>query len=174
MKVLVVSTNREPSPYPVAPLGALCVSAAARAAGHDVDLLDLGARAFPARALRRALTHGRYQAIGLSIRNLDNCSFARPRSYFEPVRALTQLVRRLSGAPLILGGSGLSVAPRGWMARLAADYGVVGEGEFAFVELLRRIESGQSTQDLTGVLRAEDVGHDPGDEPPDIPATMPA
>jgi radical SAM superfamily enzyme YgiQ (UPF0313 family) len=173
VKVLVVSANREPAPYPVAPLGALCVTAAARAAGHEVDLLDLGARAFPARALRRALALGRYQAIGLSIRNLDNCSFARPVSYFEPVRALTQIVRRLSGAPLILGGSGLSVAPRGWMARLAADYAIVGEGEFAFVELLRRIESGQSAQNLGGVVRAEDVGRDPGAQPPCIPATMP-
>ena len=29
MKVLLVATNRERSPYPVAPLGALCVAAAA-------------------------------------------------------------------------------------------------------------------------------------------------
>ena len=173
MKVLVVSTNREPSPYPVAPLGALCVSAAARAAGHDVDLLDLGAQTFPRHALRRALAQGRYQAIGLSIRNLDNCSFARPRSYFAQVRELTQIVRRLSGAPLILGGSGLSVAPRGWMARLAADYGVVGEGEFTFVELLRRIEAGESVGNLNGVLRAEDIGRSPGAEPPGIQAEMP-
>ena len=30
MKVLLVATNRERAPYPVAPLGALCVAAAAR------------------------------------------------------------------------------------------------------------------------------------------------
>ena len=42
MKVLLVATNRERSPYPVAPLGALCVAGAARAAGHEVEFLDLG------------------------------------------------------------------------------------------------------------------------------------
>jgi hypothetical protein len=40
MKILLVATNRERSPYPVAPLGALFVTGAARAAGHEVDFLD--------------------------------------------------------------------------------------------------------------------------------------
>ena len=42
MKLLLVATNRERSPYPVAPLGALCVAAAARDAGHEVEFLDMG------------------------------------------------------------------------------------------------------------------------------------
>ena len=42
MKVLLVATNRERSPYPVAPLGALCVAAAARAAGHEVNVSGYG------------------------------------------------------------------------------------------------------------------------------------
>jgi hypothetical protein len=47
MKVLLVATNRERSPYPVAPLGVLCVAAAARSAGHDVKFLDLGVERHP-------------------------------------------------------------------------------------------------------------------------------
>jgi radical SAM superfamily enzyme YgiQ (UPF0313 family) len=45
---------------------------------------------------------------------------------------------------LILGGSGFSVAPHGWMRRLEFDYGVIGEGERTFPELLARLEAGQS------------------------------
>jgi hypothetical protein len=52
MKVLLVATNRERSPYPVAPLGALCVAAAARAAGHAVEFLDMGLESKPEAALR--------------------------------------------------------------------------------------------------------------------------
>ena len=74
MKVLLVATNRERAPFPVAPLGALCVAAAARAAGHEVRLLDLAFEANPNQALRRALAGGTVQAVGFSIRNLDNCS----------------------------------------------------------------------------------------------------
>ena len=54
MKVLLVATNRERSPYPVAPLGALCVAGAARAAGHDVEFLDMGTARLPQLALRTA------------------------------------------------------------------------------------------------------------------------
>ena len=160
MKVLLVSTNRERSPYPVAPLGALCVAAAARAAGHEVEFLDLGFLAAPHRALRRALARGTCHAVAFSIRNLDNCFVLAPRSYFEDVRQLAETARRCFRGPLILGGSGFSVAPQGWMQRLKADYGVIGEGERAFVQLLRRLETGAAPGELEGVIsQSTSVSH---------------
>ena len=51
MKILLVATNRERSPYPVAPLGALFVAGAARAAGHEVEFLDLGTALLPGAGL---------------------------------------------------------------------------------------------------------------------------
>jgi len=39
--VLLVSTNREKNPYPVAPLGLLFIANALKMAGHEVSLLDL-------------------------------------------------------------------------------------------------------------------------------------
>ena len=118
MKVLLVATNRERSPYPVAPLGVLCVAAAARAAGHEVRFLDLGLARSPQRALQKALATGEYQAVAFGIRNLDNCWAFAPRLYFDEVRELAETVRRRFQGPLILGGSGFSVAPHGWMRRL--------------------------------------------------------
>lgn len=154
MKVLLVSTNREQSPYPVAPLGALCVAAAARAAGHQVEFLDLGLVSAPHRALRKALATNEYHAVAFSIRNLDNCFVLAPRSYFDDVRRLAETARRSFRGPLILGGSGFSVAPQGWMRRLEADYGVVGEGERVFAQLLGRLEAGLVPGELDGVIRA--------------------
>ena len=58
MNVLLVATNREHSPYPVAPLGTLCVAAAARAAGHQVDFLDLRMARSANGALQKALGAG--------------------------------------------------------------------------------------------------------------------
>ncbi|MBN1867659.1 radical SAM protein [Candidatus Sumerlaeota bacterium] len=157
MRVLVVSANRERSPFPVAPLGALCVSAAARAAGHDADLLDLTFSPSPRRAIRRTLRSKPYDAVGLSIRNLDNCFYTCPKSYCDEVRTLAETIRRSSPAPLVLGGSGFSVEPRGWLDRLPADYGVVGEGEAAFVALLDRIGSGARADDIPGVVAARNA-----------------
>ena len=154
MKVLLVATNRERSPYPVAPLGALCVTAAARAAGHEVDFLDMGTARTPERALQEALEKGEYQAVAFGIRNLDNCWSFAPRLYFDEVRALADVVRRSFAGPLILGGSGFSVSPQGWMRRLKPDCGVIGEGERAFPEVLARLEAGRPLAGIEGVVTA--------------------
>ena len=154
MKVLLVSTNRERSPFPVAPLGALSVAGAARAAGHEVEFLDLGLEFVARQALRKALKARVYEAVAFSIRNLDNCFVLAPRCYCDEVRALAKVVRHSFPGPLILGGSGFSVAPRGWMRRLGADYGVIGEGERAFVALLGRLETGRPLDGLDGVIKA--------------------
>ena len=106
MKLLLVATNRERSPYPVAPLGALCVAAAARNAGHEVDFLDLGLSSAPDKALQKALEHDHYQAVAFGIRNLDNCWAFAPRLYFDEVRLLAETVKRCFKGPLILGGTG--------------------------------------------------------------------
>ena len=154
MKILLAATNREHAPFPVAPLGALCVAAAARAAGHEVRLLDLAFESNPNRALRRTLTGGGFQVVAFSIRNLDNCSWFAPYSYDNDVRELGATVRLQFQGPLILGGSGFSVAPGGWMSRLGADYGVVGEGERAFVALLAQLATGKPPAGIPGVLTA--------------------
>jgi len=152
MKILLVATNRERSPYPVAPLGALFVAGAARAAGHAVEFLDLGSALMPALALRRALAKPGFQAVAFGIRNLDNCWCFAPHSYFAEVRELAEIVRQHFYGPLILGGSGFSVSPLGWLQRVDADCGVVGEGEQAFLEVLARLEAGGPLTGIPGVV----------------------
>ena len=93
MNVLLVATNRERSPYPVAPLGTLCVAAAARDAGHAVDFLDLGLASAPQKALRQALGKCEYQAVAFGIRNLDNCWAFAPKLYYDGVRELAETPR---------------------------------------------------------------------------------
>jgi radical SAM superfamily enzyme YgiQ (UPF0313 family) len=166
MKILLVATNREQSPYPVAPLGALCVAAAAKAAGHELQFLDLGLALAPPAALQQALEANEFQAVAFGIRNLDNCWAFAPRSYFNDVRELAGIVRRHFKGPLILGGSGFSVAPHGWMRRLEFDYGVIGEGERTFPELLSRLEAGRPPEGIEGVV----TGRKKNDSPAVLPA----
>jgi radical SAM superfamily enzyme YgiQ (UPF0313 family) len=152
MKVLLVATNRERSPYPVAPLGALCVAACARDADHEVTFLDLGLTRHPQRALRMALAKNDFQAVAFGIRNLDNCWFYAPRLYFDEVREFAEIVRQNFDGPLILGGTGFSVSPQGWMRRLRPTCGVIGEGERAFPEVLNRLETKRSLEGIDGVM----------------------
>lgn len=60
----MISTNQERWPFPVPPLGALAVAAAAEASGHRVELLDLIFARSPRRALRLVLKGQRYDAVG--------------------------------------------------------------------------------------------------------------
>jgi hypothetical protein len=162
MKVLLVATNRERFPYPVTPLGAQLVAAATRAAGHEVDFLDLGLALAPQRALRQALKAGHYQAVAFGIRNLDNCCAFAPHSYFDQVHGLANVVRRHFKGPFIVGGTGFSVSPDGWMRRLQADCGVIGEGERTFPEVLARLEAGRSLEGIEGVITAPRNGGSAG------------
>jgi len=101
-----------------------------------------------------ALKRQRPRAVALGIRNLDNCFLLSPRSYFSEVQQLVAAVRRTFDGPVILGGSGFSVEPDGWMRRLGADYGVIGEGEDAFVELLAALDHGTGATRIDGVITA--------------------
>ncbi|HSD11010.1 MAG TPA: cobalamin-dependent protein, partial [Candidatus Binatia bacterium] len=140
MRLLLVSANTEKIPDPVYPIGAALVGAAARRAGHDVEAVDLcfaeDARSLVVDAVRDFGPH----VVGLSLRNLDNSAYPENCSYIEDYRALVSWVRQTTDAPVVLGGAGFTVMPTTILEDLGADYGVVGEGEFALPWLLGEIE----------------------------------
>ncbi|MDD5629162.1 MAG: radical SAM protein [Elusimicrobia bacterium] len=70
-----------------------------------------------------------------------------------------ELARRLkeaSPAVLVLGGPHVSVAPEHALSCGSFDYGVIGEGEDTFPELLQRLASGASPRDVDGIVFRED------------------
>lgn len=106
----------------------------------------------PVRSLKAAINSRDYKAIGFSIRNLDDCISTTRKSYFADVREMVECALQQTDAPVILGGSGFSIAPAGWLKRLNVHYGVVGDGEIAFVGLLNAIASNQSPTGIAGIL----------------------
>jgi radical SAM superfamily enzyme YgiQ (UPF0313 family) len=139
MRVLLISANTEMIPDPVFPIGAAYVGGAARAAGHEVKAVDLCFAADRRAAVDDAIRSFAPEAIGISLRNLDNSAYPENRSYIEDYRSLVSWIRSTSAAPIILGGAGFTVMPGTILEELQADYGVVGEGEFAFPWLLGRL-----------------------------------
>ncbi len=143
MKLLLVHTNRLRAPQPVAPLGLCLVASAVAASGHEVRVLDLCFARRPETELATALGDWPPDAIGFSIRNLDNGESFRPCSYLPEVAAFVQVCRGHSSAPIILGGSAVNVAPAELLGRLGGDYAVVGEGEEALPNLLSELAAGR-------------------------------
>jgi hypothetical protein len=75
VRVLLISANTERISMVTVPLGLGLVAAAARRAGHEVAFLDLLDVPDLRAAVQEAVARSRPQAIGVSIRNIDdqNC-----------------------------------------------------------------------------------------------------
>jgi len=143
----------------VAPLGLAAVAAAARAHGHDVELVDLNLATDPFPALAAALGRSDPQVVGIGLRNIDPLANRR-HSFLPAFGALLEVVRRgLPSVPLVVGGAGFSMFPRAIMERYpAVDVGVFLEGEATFPEVLAGLERSARPSGAAKHLRA-DVAH---------------
>jgi radical SAM superfamily enzyme YgiQ (UPF0313 family) len=141
VRVAFVSGNREKLPDAVIPLGLLYVMGATPAR-HERTLVDLCFEADPERALTQALTGYRPDVVALGMRNIQNNDYSGVRDNVAYYSGLVRAARRATHAPVVLGGAGFSVMPAELLASLGADYGIAGEGEGAFPQLLAALEAG--------------------------------
>lgn len=144
MRFLVVSPNQTHAPDPVPPIGAAYAAAAARRAGHEVDLYDA---CFAGEHLHAELTDRiaafRPDAVGLSLRNVDDTAYPRATSAVPAYRAVADTIRRAAPAtPLVLGGPAFTLFPAALLEALGADHGIAGEAETRLPELLASLERG--------------------------------
>jgi radical SAM superfamily enzyme YgiQ (UPF0313 family) len=127
MRILLISVNRERMPYPVAPLGLAYIAGALKQAGHDVRAIDLCFSTDIEQDLTRIVEDFSPDAVGISLRNLDNLTYPSSLSYVPELEETVAIVRRRTPAPVVIGGSGFSLAPLPLMQRVDLDFGVVGE-----------------------------------------------
>jgi len=157
VKALLINTNRERSPQPVIPLGLCLVASALKAHHFHPRLLDLAFSRHPARAIARAVRQWRPDVVCMSVRNLDNGEYLRPRGYIGEVAEVALASRQHFPPPLIIGGSAVSIAPAQMLARLGADFAIVGDGEQALPELLTRIADEEPVAGVSGVYCSNDA-----------------
>ena len=143
MRVLLISVVDESGELAAPlPIGLACVAAAAERAGHNVRLLSLAASGDREFRIADAVWQLRPDVIGISVRNIDDQNMEHPRFLLASLREPVAACRRLSSAPIVLGGAGYSIFPRAAIGYLQADMGIEGEGEMAFPALLSWIEKG--------------------------------
>ena len=78
--------------------------------------------------------------VAIGLRNIQNMDYTNITENLDYYRRLLATVRQHSSAPVVLGGGGFSVMPRELMEALGAEYGIAGEGERAFAQLLGQLE----------------------------------
>ena len=160
MRVLLISTNLNIDPFPVYPLGMAIIASALALGGHEVDQFDFLAAGQSEAALRERIRSFRPGAVGLSIRNLDNCDSFTAQSFPVVAQRIVALVREACPAPIILGGPAFSILPEELLAFTGADYGIVGEGEGLICGLVQALAEGgrpPALQTSTTLLSGPDL-----------------
>jgi radical SAM superfamily enzyme YgiQ (UPF0313 family) len=150
MKVLLISANTERINIVPLPLGLSYVAAATRNGGHDVRVLDLMAEDDSESLIRETIASFGPDVIGISVRNIDDQT-KDGRFLLDEVKRVVRDCRRLSDAPIVLGGAGYSIFPESVLAYLEADMGIQGEGEVAFPALIERLAQQADLSETPGL-----------------------
>ena len=130
----------EPVIYPI---GLACLTP--YLSEHEVHAIDLnGPHPDPYRALTDLLTAVRPDVVGVSLRNIK---IARPGVHVSPLGEFDDTFRVIGDAApqatVVAGGAALSLYAETLMKRYPnISFGVFGEGEETFAELVRRGEAG--------------------------------
>jgi radical SAM superfamily enzyme YgiQ (UPF0313 family) len=148
--ILLVNANQMQPP--VAPIALDYLASALRDYGHRVALLDLCFSSDIASDIRRYFMSNSTSVVAITLRNTDDTSFAT-RDFFLPyIRELVNCLRECTDAPIVIGGSGFSVAPEAILEFCGLDLGIWGEGEYALPLLVDRILKGEDYRDVPGVV----------------------
>ena len=134
MKVLLIATNRhgrymnrmEAQPLPI---GLAYVAGHLDPDQHRTKLLDLMFSDDYLADVATAIKDFQPDVVGLSIRNLDNCSYSNSKTYYPETRKIVSIVQEKTDVPVLVGGGAVSVLPEELADYLGVSYAAVGEGE---------------------------------------------
>jgi len=118
--------------------------------GHEVKFLDLTLSNDYKQDVSRAINDFNPQVIGISIRNVDSTTFPGNLFFYLPVKGIIQYIKQLVGSdiPIILGGAGFSIFSEEILRDLNHDLGVVGDGEYVFAEIIKKIGNNEDPRKI--------------------------
>jgi len=148
--ILLINTNV--ARPPVSPVGMEYVGEALIDARVPVNVLDFSFVSDWKASLRKQLRSDEPLAVGLSVRNTDDCSFVSRKSFLPWISNVVTELRGLTGAPVILGGVGFSTMPDVVLQVTKADYGIEGDGEEALSALTECIVEGTDFTHLPNMV----------------------
>lgn len=159
--ILLINTNV--ARPPVSPVGLEYLGEALAEAGVPVQVLDLPFETDWKASLARKLKCDEPLAVGLTVRNTDDCCFASRKSFLPWLREVVAESRKFTKVPVFLGGVGFSTMPEGVLRATGADGGIEGDGEEAMLALARCLIKGEDFAHLPNLVywHNEDVVRNP-------------
>ena len=163
MKVLIISANT----LNAAPTGPVYIAGASRQAGHEVQIYERLFANDLEQELAATLESFQPDVVGVSIRLVfgdeldDGAPLGTRHTDLRPrIKAITDIVRQVSPARIVLGGPGFNYYARDWLEYLDLDYGIRGEGEESFPLYLKRLAEGGNIHSIPGCVFRENGGFD--------------
>ncbi|MCX8092871.1 MAG: radical SAM protein [Candidatus Goldbacteria bacterium] len=129
-KVLLINPNTIRPP--IAPIGLEYVGEYLKQNGIKVFICDLS---FNENLIKKIKTF-KPDFIGITIRNIDDCSFKSRKFFLPEIKKLVSKIKKITKAPIIAGGVGFSVSPVEILKFLNIDFGIYGDGENAFLKFI--------------------------------------
>jgi radical SAM superfamily enzyme YgiQ (UPF0313 family) len=154
-RILLLSANRVTEPYPVYPIGLSYLSTylSKKLPAFEVLLVDMITT--NPDELGALLQEIQPKYIGISLRNIDDIGSRENAGIIDGYKALMEFIRAHSAARVIIGGSGFSIFPTILFDLLQPDFGITGEGEDSFYQLIICLENNNSYRDIGGLVYAQ-------------------
>jgi radical SAM superfamily enzyme YgiQ (UPF0313 family) len=148
MRVLLIQHARENTE--AYPLGLGIVAATLRAAGHDVDFLDLAlVRGDPLAALKARIDAGAAGALGFTVLT----------PHYNEFRTLVRGLRASRASlPIVAGGAHAQTLPEELLSDGGADIAVLAEGEAVAPALFAALEDGADLSTVAGIAYRDAAG----------------
>jgi hypothetical protein len=148
--ILLVNTNI--TKPPVSPVGLEYVGEALIEDQLPVRILDLSFVGDWKSVLSEEIQNHEPIAVGISVRNTDDCSFITRKSFLPWISDVVAEVRKQSRSLVVFGGAGFSVMPEAILKLTKADVGIVGDAEETMVALVRRLSANNDFRDLPNLV----------------------
>jgi len=143
---------------PVAPLGLEYTADALAREGFAPVVCDLAFAEDWRTTLDAALDSGRFAAVLVSVRNIDDSYFASQDFVLARTAEVVAWIKLHSDLPVCLGGVGFSCAPREVLSFTGADYGIAGDGEAGAPAFLRALTGERDLESVPGIVRSGEDG----------------
>jgi radical SAM superfamily enzyme YgiQ (UPF0313 family) len=154
--VLLVNPNQMKPP--VTPVALDYLAQSLEEKGAEVEVLDLAFSTDAELDIQSALGRMDPLLIGVTVRNLDDSYLASQDFCLERTMKIIDLLKSHSGAMLVLGGVGFSIAPEAVLDYCQVDCGICGEGEQALPMLARRIAKKGDFHNIPGLVFRDGTG----------------
>ena len=126
------------------PLGIAYIAAVLLEEGYEVKVLDAMALNLTALEVQDTIVREAADVVGVT-------------AMTSSVRGALEVLRlaKEAGAITVMGGVQLAVYPRESLSYDFIDYGIIGEGEYPFLQLVRAIEEKKPVQKISGLIYKE-------------------